>query len=268
MYIVTHFRCTLSHILHVHCPTFYMYIVPHFTCTLSHILHVHCHTFYMYIVTHFICTLSHILYVHCHTFYMYIVTHFICTLSHILHVHCHTFYMYIVTHFTCTLSHILYVHCHTFYMYIVTHFICTLSHILHVHCHTFYMYIVTHFICTLSHILHNIYNMLIHNMLTRKRPKFRFGVRLILAGSVRQKFCRTFCHSISCSFTIYGYKADRLCNSLQQIVFSVTAKFHNTVIIAKAREVRENIKRNRLIWRIIQLWYFHHYYIVISHNTI
>ena len=27
-----------------------------------------------------------------------------------------------------------------------------------------------------------------------------------------------------------------------------------TVIIAKVREVRENIKRNRLIWRIIQLW--------------
>ena len=37
-----------------------------------------------------------------------------------------------------------------------------------------------------------------------------------------------------------------------------------TVIIAKVREVRENIKRNRLIWRIIQLWYFHHYYIVIN----
>ena len=65
---------------------------------------------------------------------------------------------------------------------------------------------------------------------TRKRPKFRFGVRLILAGSVRHKFCRTFCHSISCSLTIYGYKADRLCNSLQQIVFSVTAKFHNTYL--------------------------------------
>ena len=41
-----------------------------------------------------------------------------------------------------------------------------------------------------------------------------------------------------------------------------------TVIIAKVREVRENIKGNRLIWRIIQLWYFHHYYIAISHNTI
>ena len=41
-----------------------------------------------------------------------------------------------------------------------------------------------------------------------------------------------------------------------------------TVIIAKVREVRENIKRNRLIWRIIQLWCFHHYHIVISHNTI
>ena len=73
----------------------------------------------------------------------------------------------------------------------------------------------------------------------RKRPKFRFGVRLILAGSVRfgknfaeilPNFCRTFCHSISCSLTIYGYKADRLCNSLQQIVFSVTAKFHNTYL--------------------------------------
>ena len=36
-----------------------------------------------------------------------------------------------------------------------------------------------------------------------------------------------------------------------------------TVIIAKVREVRENIKRNRLIWRIIQLWCFHHYHIVI-----
>ena len=70
---------------------------------------------------------------------------------------------------------------------------------------------------------------------TRKRPKFwfgsvRFGVRLILAGSVGQKFCRTFCHSISCSLTIYGYKVGRLCNSLQQIVFSVTAKFHNTYL--------------------------------------
>ena len=49
-------------------------------------------------------------------------------------------------------------------------------------------------------------------------------------GSVRQIFCRTFCHSISCSLTIYGYKADRLYNSLQQIVFSVTAKFHNTYL--------------------------------------
>ena len=33
---------------------------------------------------------------------------------------------------------------------------------------------------------------------------------------VSAKFCRTFCHSISCSLTIYGYKADRwyaiLCN--------------------------------------------------------
>ena len=48
--------------------------------------------------------------------------------------------------------------------------------------------------------------------------------------SVRQKFCRTFCHSISCSLTIYGYKVDRLCSSLQQIVFSVTAKFHNTYL--------------------------------------
>ena len=42
----------------------------------------------------------------------------------------------------------------------------------------------------------------------------------------------------------------------------------HTVIIAKVREVHENIKRNRLIWRIIQLWCFHHYHIVISHNTI
>ena len=67
-------------------------------------------------------------------------------------------------------------------------------------------------------------------LLHRKRPKFRFGVRLILAGSVRQKFCRTFCHSISCALTIYGYKADRLSNSLQQIFFSVTAKFHNTYL--------------------------------------
>ena len=40
-----------------------------------------------------------------------------------------------------------------------------------------------------------------------------------------------------------------------------------TVIIAKVREVRENSRRNRLIWRIIQLWCFHHYHIVVSHNT-
>ena len=65
----------------------------------------------------------------------------------------------------------------------------------------------------------------------------RFGVRLILAGSVRfgsakmlPNFYQIFCHSISCSLTIYGYKADRLSNSLQQIVFSVTAKFHNTYL--------------------------------------
>ena len=45
-----------------------------------------------------------------------------------------------------------------------------------------------------------------------------------------KNFCRAFCHSVSCSLTIYGYKADRLCNSLQQIVFSVTAKFHNTYL--------------------------------------
>ena len=41
-----------------------------------------------------------------------------------------------------------------------------------------------------------------------------------------------------------------------------------TVIIAKVREVRENIKRNRLIWRLIQLWCSYHDHIVISHNTI
>ena len=62
-------------------------------------------------------------------------------------------------------------------------------------------------------------------LLTRKRPKFRFGSIKILPN-----FCRTFCHSISCSLTIYGYKVDRLYNSLQQIVFSVTAKFHNTYL--------------------------------------
>ena len=43
---------------------------------------------------------------------------------------------------------------------------------------------------------------------------------------------------------------------------------NSTVIIAKVREVGENIKRNRLILRIIQLWCFQHYHIVISHNTI
>ena len=55
----------------------------------------------------------------------------------------------------------------------------------------------------------------------------RFGSAKILPN-----FCRNFCHSISCSLTIYGYKADILCNSLQQIVFSVwvTAKFHNTFL--------------------------------------
>ena len=72
-------------------------------------------------------------------------------------------------------------------------------------------------------------------LLHRKRPKFRFSSVRGSAdfgrfGLVRQKFCRTFCHLISCSLTIYGYKADWLCNSLQQIVFSVTAKFHNTYL--------------------------------------
>ena len=33
----------------------------------------------------------------------------------------------------------------------------------------------------------------------------RFGSVKILPN-----FCRIFCHSISCSLTIYGYKADRL----------------------------------------------------------
>ena len=47
-----------------------------------------------------------------------------------------------------------------------------------------------------------------------------------------------------------------------------TIAIYTTVIIAKVREVRENIKRNRLIWRIIQLWCFHHCHIVISHNSI
>ena len=81
--------------------------------------------------------------------------------------------------------------------------------------------------------MYNMYTL--YNVGIRKRPKFRFGSGFglfwqVRFGSVRQKFCRTFCHSISCSLTIYGYKADRLCNSLQQIVFSVTAKFHNTYL--------------------------------------
>ena len=79
-------------------------------------------------------------------------------------------------------------------------------------------------------LLKSLFTKSLNRVYIRKRPKFRFGVRLILAGSVRQKFCRIFCHSTSCSLTIYGYKADRLCNSLQQIVFSVTAKFHNTYL--------------------------------------
>ena len=75
----------------------------------------------------------------------------------------------------------------------------------------------------------------------RKQPKFRLVSVRGLAGfgrfdSVRQKFCRTFAEFFSikfhaqCSLTIYGYKADRLCNSLQQIVFSVTAQCHNTYL--------------------------------------
>ena len=67
-----------------------------------------------------------------------------------------------------------------------------------------------------------------------KAKKKKINIEWLPLGSGRNfgsaKFCRNFCHSTSCSLTIYGYKADRLCNSLQQIVFSVTAKFHNTYL--------------------------------------
>ena len=36
----------------------------------------------------------------------------------------------------------------------------------------------------------------------RKRPKFRFGVRLVLAGSVRQKFCRAFAEFFNIQFHV------------------------------------------------------------------
>ena len=62
------------------------------------------------------------------------------------------------------------------------------------------------------------------------RPQTPYQEATEISVRFGKKFCRTFCHSISCSLTIYGYKADRLCNSLQQIVFSVTAKFHNTYL--------------------------------------
>ena len=58
-----------------------------------------------------------------------------------------------------------------------------------------------------------------------------------------------------------------VCSLTTIIDLLVISYYLHTVIIAKVREVRENIKRNRLIWRIIQLWCFHHYHIVISHNT-
>ena len=57
-------------------------------------------------------------------------------------------------------------------------------------------------------------------------------------------------------------------NKRTELISKCRHKNKFTVIIAKVREVRENIKRNRLILRIIQLWCFHHYHIVISHNTI
>ena len=58
----------------------------------------------------------------------------------------------------------------------------------------------------------------------RKRPKFRVGKIFAELFSMLNFF--------SCSLAIYGYnyKADILCNSLQQIVFSVTAQYHNTYL--------------------------------------
>ena len=46
-------------------------------------------------------------------------------------------------------------------------------------------------------------------------------------GSVRQKFCRTFCHSISCSLTIYGYKADSFKNLQCNIYVLFFLQTHN-----------------------------------------
>ena len=60
-----------------------------------------------------------------------------------------------------------------------------------------------------------------------------FGSVLGSAGFGRfgsANILRNFLQSISCSLTIYGYNADRLCSSLRQILFSVTAQCHNTVV--------------------------------------
>ena len=62
-------------------------------------------------------------------------------------------------------------------------------------------------------------------LLHRKRPKFRFG--LVRFG---KNFAELFVIQFHAHLQYMGIKADRLCNSLQQIVFSVTAKFHNTYL--------------------------------------
>ena len=45
--------------------------------------------------------------------------------------------------------------------------------------------------------------MVVVRVTVRKRPKFLFGVRLVLAGSVRQKFCRTFAEFFSIQFHVH-----------------------------------------------------------------
>ena len=72
----------------------------------------------------------------------------------------------------------------------------------------------------------------------------------------------------SIHYTVYTIQSIHYTVYTIQSIHYTIQSIQYTVIIAKVREVRENIKRNRFIWRIIQLWCFHHYHIVISHNTI
>ena len=80
------------------------------------------------------------------------------------------------------------------------------------------------------HIWNNTYSYHIGN--DRNFGSVRFGVRLILAGSVRfgKNFAEVFVIQFHAHLQYTGIKRTDYAILMQQIVFTVTAKFHNTYL--------------------------------------